>query len=141
MGQSRPLFLFIFVVSICHNLNWKKRRWCAWDSNPGRQDGRRERIHWATAAPLCFELKHYLWRCLSTYLMRIAGLNQCDQRCWNFATLQKFRNLRNNLRVYLVLGKPVYPLWCNLYALGQIFIAVNGKVLENNLAIWSHCRF
>ena len=30
----------------------KKRRWCAWESNPGRQDGRRERIHWATAAPL-----------------------------------------------------------------------------------------
>ena len=29
----------------------KKRRWCAWESNPGRQDGRRERIHWATAAP------------------------------------------------------------------------------------------
>ena len=30
----------------------KKRRWCAWESNPGRQDGRRKRIHWATAAPL-----------------------------------------------------------------------------------------
>ena len=30
----------------------KKRRWCAWDSNPGRQDGRRKRIHWAMAAPL-----------------------------------------------------------------------------------------
>ena len=23
----------------------KKRRWCAWESNPGRQDGRRKRIH------------------------------------------------------------------------------------------------
>ena len=53
MGQSWPLFPFIFVFSTCHNsnLNWKKRRWCAWDSNPGRQDGRRKRIHWATAAP------------------------------------------------------------------------------------------
>ena len=29
----------------------KKCRWCAWESNPGRQDGRRERIHWAMAAP------------------------------------------------------------------------------------------
>ena len=56
MGQSRPLFLFIFVFSTSYNLNsnWKKRRWCAWDSNPGWQDGRRERIHWATAAPQIF---------------------------------------------------------------------------------------
>ena len=56
MGQFRPLFLFIFVFSTRHNLNsnlnWKKHRWCAWESNPGWQDGRRERIHWATAAPL-----------------------------------------------------------------------------------------
>ena len=29
----------------------KKDRWCAWDSNSGRQDGRRGRIHWAMAAP------------------------------------------------------------------------------------------
>ena len=51
MGQSRPLFLFIFIFSTCYNLNWKKRRWCAWESNPGRQDGRRKRIHSATATP------------------------------------------------------------------------------------------
>ena len=30
-----PLFLFIFVFSTCYNLNWKKHRCCAWDSNPG----------------------------------------------------------------------------------------------------------
>ena len=30
----------------------KKHRWHAWDSNPGRQNGRRRRIHWAMAAPL-----------------------------------------------------------------------------------------
>ena len=29
----------------------KKHRWCAWDSNPGRQDGRHRQIHWAMAAP------------------------------------------------------------------------------------------
>ena len=54
MGQSRPLFLFIFVFSTRYNLNWnwKKHRWCAWDSNPGRQDGRSKRIHWAMAAPI-----------------------------------------------------------------------------------------
>ena len=51
MAQSRSLFMFIFVFSTRYNLNWKKRRWCAWDSNPGWQDGRRERIHRAMAAP------------------------------------------------------------------------------------------
>ena len=35
-------------------LKLKKHRWCAWDLNPGRQDGRRKRIHWATAAPQRF---------------------------------------------------------------------------------------
>ena len=33
------------------NINWLKRWWCAWDSNPGWQDGRHTRIHWAIAAP------------------------------------------------------------------------------------------
>ena len=44
MGQSWPLFLFIFVFSTCYNLNsnlnWKKRRW---DSNTGgRMEGANE---------------------------------------------------------------------------------------------------
>ena len=53
LGQSRPLFLFIFVFSTRYNLNsnWKKIRWCAWDSNPGQHGGRRKRIHWAMGAP------------------------------------------------------------------------------------------
>ena len=52
MGQSWPL-LFIFVFSTLHNsINWWKCRWCAWDSNMGRQDGKRTRIDWAMAAPL-----------------------------------------------------------------------------------------
>ena len=31
--------LFIFVFSTWHNsnINWRKHRWCAWDSNPGWQ--------------------------------------------------------------------------------------------------------
>ena len=33
-----------------NNSNWKKRRWCAWDSNPGPQDGRRRQNHGAMAA-------------------------------------------------------------------------------------------
>ena len=75
MGQSRPLFLFIFVFSTRYNLNsnlnWKKHRWCAWESNPGRQDGRRKQIHWATAAPrettfFMFRLIHQLLPSWST---------------------------------------------------------------------------
>ena len=30
--------------------NWKKHRWCAWDSNLGPQDGRRRQNHGAMAA-------------------------------------------------------------------------------------------
>ena len=33
-----------------NNTNWKKLRWCAWDSNPGPQDGWRRRNHGAMAA-------------------------------------------------------------------------------------------
>ena len=32
--------------------------------------------------------------------------------------------------VYLVLDKVFSSLWCNLYALGQIFIAENGQILK-----------
>ena len=40
------LFLFIFVLPPLHNsINSWKHRWCASDSNPGRQNGRRRRIH------------------------------------------------------------------------------------------------
>ena len=34
MGQSRPLFVFIFVLfSLQFQYKLKKHRWCAWDSN------------------------------------------------------------------------------------------------------------
>ena len=48
------LFLFIFVLFSLqlqkHKL--KKCRWCAWDLNPGLQDGRRRQNHGAMAATL-----------------------------------------------------------------------------------------
>ena len=41
-GPILASFLFIFIFSTLHNsINWWKHRWCAWDSNPGWQDGRR----------------------------------------------------------------------------------------------------
>ena len=41
-GPSRPLFVYFrsFLVTISIQ-NGKKRRWCAWDSNLGPQNGRR----------------------------------------------------------------------------------------------------
>ena len=51
MDQSRPLFCSF--SSLPHHksiTNWKKRRWSAWDSNPGPQNGRRRRNHGAMAA-------------------------------------------------------------------------------------------
>ena len=43
------LFLFIFVLFwLQFQFKLKKARWCAWDSNPGPQDGRRWRNHWAS---------------------------------------------------------------------------------------------
>ena len=42
MGQSRPLFVIFRLFNTAQN---------NWDSNLGRQDGRRRRIHWAMAAP------------------------------------------------------------------------------------------
>ena len=45
------LFWFIFVFSTLHkSMHRWKQKWCVWDWNPGRQDGRRRRIHWAMAA-------------------------------------------------------------------------------------------
>ena len=50
MGQSRLFCFFSFFSCYNFNTNWKKLRWCAWDSNPGPQDGRRRRNHRAMAA-------------------------------------------------------------------------------------------
>ena len=52
-GPIPASFCLFFVFSTLHNLiNWWKCIRRAWDSNPGRQDGRHMWIHWAMAAPL-----------------------------------------------------------------------------------------
>ena len=45
-----PASFCLFSFFSRYNFNWKKHRWCAWDSNPGPQDGRRRRNHGAMAA-------------------------------------------------------------------------------------------
>ena len=46
--------------------------------------------------------------------------------------------LVNFLRVYLVFGKILNLLWPLFYVNGPIFTVVNGQILNNSLAIWSH---
>ena len=53
MGQSRPLFIYFCSFYITIPIIWKKCRCYSWDSNPGLQDGRRRRTHWAMAAAIC----------------------------------------------------------------------------------------
>ena len=47
------LFLFTFVLfSLQFQYKLKKHRWCAWDSNPWPQDGRRRQNHGAMATTM-----------------------------------------------------------------------------------------
>ena len=52
MGQSRPLFVYFrhFLIIISIIKIGKNLRWCAWDSNPWLQDGRRRQNHGAISA-------------------------------------------------------------------------------------------
>ena len=59
--------------------------------------------------------------------------------------LAKFRQFEIILKVwaifwtaYLVFDKRLYQLWY-FYAVGQIFIVVNGQRLNRIITIWSHC--
>ena len=51
---------------------------------------------------------------------------------------QNFQSLGQFLRVYLLFGKILNRHWQFSYAIGQLFIGINGQMLKNNLAIWSH---
>ena len=48
-----PASFCLFSLFSHYNFNnWKKNRWCAWESNPGPHDGRRRRNHGAMAGTL-----------------------------------------------------------------------------------------
>ena len=49
ISQTRPLFVYFHSFRKKNIAQFWK---CAWDSNPGRQDGSCRRIHWAIAATL-----------------------------------------------------------------------------------------
>ena len=64
---------------------------------------------------------------------------QCDQIWRNFTNFGKiFKVLGNFSRVYVFFGKILGQLFHIYFTLGQILIDVNGQLLKNNLAIWSH---
>ena len=77
MGHSRPLFVYFcyFLVTTSIQIE-KKHRWCAWDSNPGPQDGRRRQNHGAMAATqpvlrsvCCKEIVAYNIKCEPNHLI------------------------------------------------------------------------
>ena len=41
--------------------------------------------------------------------------------------------------VFFLVGKILDRLWQISNAIGQVFIDINGQMLKNNRAIWSHC--
>ena len=65
---------------------------------------------------------------------------QCDQIGRKFANLAKIqKSLATFERCIWYLAKLRIPFG-TFYAFGQNFIVVNGRILKNNLAIWSHWR-
>ena len=129
MGQTRPLFLFIFVLfptqwQYSTNFDYKKRRWCAWDSNPGQQDGRRR----AMAAPRKGTFLLLLQNCIDKITPHHYSVWPDLAKFHHFG--QYFKMFGNWFKDYLVLGKAFNSLWYNGYAFGQIFIAENGQILK-----------
>ena len=57
LNGPNPASFCLFSTFSQHNdkyntkFDYKKHRWCAWESNPGPQDGRHRWIHWAIAVP------------------------------------------------------------------------------------------
>ena len=67
MGQ---LSCFLFLVYAHNsNINWKKCRCLAWDSNQGPQDGRHRRIQWVMMAAQSIK-----WKTGLTHILRYPGL-------------------------------------------------------------------
>ena len=82
------LFLFTFMLLSSHfKYKLKKRRCCAWGSNPGPQDGRRRRSLWASygGSPLSIHIlkaSHISRRKpVQTFLMKFSSV-PCDRNLW-----------------------------------------------------------
>ena len=141
--QSRSLFrLFssFYHSNIDYNFNntyWKKHRWCAWDSNPVPQDGRRRWNHGAMAATPGWPIY---------YLLRRRGRRPSHyfkwwpMRQWTLLPLPMFVNKVKHLLNWSPTFRPPYLvdsvtrsfLWKNIYSLWPLPKASN----ENFDALW-----
>ena len=63
---------------------------------------------------------------------------QCDQMWQNFALWQKVLSLWPFLEGSFSTWEIFEPIWANYYAIEQMYIAVKGQILKNNISIWSH---
>ena len=52
---------------------------------------------------------------------------------------QNPQSLEQFFRVYELFGRLLHLLCQMLFAIGQIYADVNGQMLKNYIAIWSHC--
>ena len=139
--------LFSFFSCYNFNTNWKKHRLCAWDSNPGPQDGRRRQNHGVMAAT--HKLPFLLWPDVlkllaitipETFLPSIAIVNliaimpwlrqldichrQSDHIWRNFVTMAKYEGSYRILQNLLLTFVKIF------HATGHIFIVVSGKIMS-----------
>ena len=76
---------------------------------------------------------------LRTLSLKWLPSNQCAQIGRNFASFGYILKVFGHfLQDYLIFGQSLNQLW-HFYAIGQIVIVVNGQILNNIIAIWSHC--
>ena len=64
--------------------------------------------------------------------------NQCDQIWRNFATLQNLQSLGRIFEGLFTIWQNFKPTLANF---GHIVSDIDGQMMKNNLAIWSHCFF
>ena len=140
MGQTQPLFVYFrpflnTMTNTAQKLTTKSvPRWCAWDSNPGQQDGRRRLIPWANAAPLnrTFGLPKNL------------GTMSCPDRSWSrFRGPSSLRHVNNsnnnNVRIdfdFKCLWSPTATTTTYLSGINPLFkICKSDRVWKRNCQI------
>ena len=79
---------------------------------------------------------------LSSHLVTLPRLffYQCDHIWQNFATLANILRLWQHFDGSFSIWQKFVLILAKFYAIGQIFIIVNGQIINSNLAIWSLCR-
>ena len=60
------------TINYNYNTTNIKNKYFAWDSNPGQQDGRHRRIHWAMAVPNLWTMFVPKWSSIVLYNSRVA---------------------------------------------------------------------